>query len=245
MFKKFFNFPVLVAIVFSLIVSTDSVNAKGLSEVQNTPFFTILFGEIFLENGELAPVGTEIQFRTTSGDVAGEWTVSNPGVFGALFVYGVDTSITPYIPGFRLNEPILIFVNGIEYISTPQIRWENDWDFHHLVISPIKETVNVRVSGGPESLIFETDKKVLIHGFGCNGAIAREILPGITTIKVGNEISCPSSNWIYFDILTLEEGQKTVEFQENVIGWGISDQPYGWIWVRKPYHQNFLPIVTR
>lgn len=242
MFKSLVRvFLGLVILTSALFISTPSiVRAEG---VQPTPYFTILYGSVTMEDGSPAPTGTLIQFYTSRGELAGEWTIENAGVLVFTHLFRADGLGTP---GFLMNEPISVRVNGEPFSIWPRITWQNDWDIHEISISPIVSTAHVSVSGGPRFLTFTTNVKVLIHGNSCNGARPIEILPGLTTIDTGaDRVTCPGSIWYNFEPIALEQGTAIEISPDHLIGWGVGSSPYLWIWERKSFSQIFLPIISR
>lgn len=246
MFKNFVVsiFLAVVILTTSLFVSTPSiVSAEEINEVEPTPFFTILYGSVNMEDGNPAPVGTLVQFFTSRNEIAGECIVQNTGILAFTHIYGNDGIGTS---GFIYQEPISVKVNGENYNVWPRITWQNDWDIHQISISPIVSTAHVSVSGGPRFLTFTTNVKVLIHATSCNGVIAQEILPGTTILDTGaSSVTCPGSTWEFFEVIPLEQGTAIETSPNHLIGWGQGESPYLWIWERKDFSQICLPLIIR
>ena len=115
-------------------VSPPAVGAGVCPPVQNTPFFTIAYGTVTI-NDQDAPAGAIVEARTPRGEVAGCFAVSrHPGHYGAMYVYGEDTSITPPIPGMREGETVAFYVDGVAATSVPTLTWTNDWALHPITV---------------------------------------------------------------------------------------------------------------
>lgn len=102
--------------------------------VPNTPFFTIVYGTVTLD-GAPAPVGTVVEARSPRDDVVGCFVVSEAGNYGAMYVYGEDTSVSPPVPGMRAGEVVAFYVNGAEATASPELVWSNDRDLHRVDLS--------------------------------------------------------------------------------------------------------------
>jgi hypothetical protein len=111
-----------------------SVVAGVCPPVQNTPFFTIVYGTVTL-NEAAAPIGTVVEVRSPRGDVVGCFVVSIAGNYGSMYVYGEDTSVSPPIPGMRNGEVISFRVNNASATANPQLAWSNDRDLHQVALS--------------------------------------------------------------------------------------------------------------
>lgn len=103
-------------------------------EVQNTLYFTIVYGTV-TRNGAAAPVGTVVEARSPRGDVVGCTVVTQAGSYGALYVYGEDTSVTPAVPGMRDGESVAFYVDGIAASAEPVLAWSNDHQFHTVTLT--------------------------------------------------------------------------------------------------------------
>ncbi len=126
--------PGLVHVHYPRQVSPLAVADDGCPPVQNTPFFTLVYGPVTI-NDQYAPAGAIVEARTPRGEVAGCFPVSTPGHYGAMYVYGEDTAITPSIPGMREGETVAFYVNGVKATSVPTLTWTNDWELHQVVLS--------------------------------------------------------------------------------------------------------------
>ena len=107
--------------------------------VQNTPSFTIAYGEAWL-NAAIAPSGSIVEAITPRGEVAGCFQVSSAGYYGTMYVYGEDTSVTPAIPGFKNNEIIVFRINHTQAVAMPALVWSNDRAMHKVDLSNLKIT---------------------------------------------------------------------------------------------------------
>ena len=107
--------------------------------VSNTPFFTIVYGTVTL-NDAAAPVGTVVEARSPRDDVVGCFVVSDAGNYGAMYVYGEDTSVSPPVPGMKSGEVVAFYVNGAEATASPQLAWSNDHEVHRADLSATSTT---------------------------------------------------------------------------------------------------------
>lgn len=130
--------PALLALVWLLLAGL--LGARGVAPagtcppVQNTLKYTIVYGDVTV-NGQPAAVGTVVEARNGDGVVAGCFEVTTAGSYGAMYVYGEDTSVAPPIPGMRSGEVIAFFVKGVEATATPQQTWSNDKAPHPVNLS--------------------------------------------------------------------------------------------------------------
>ncbi len=102
--------------------------------VLNTPSFTIAYGAVTLD-GIDAPIGTIVEARSPRGDTVGCFVVYQAGSYGAMYIYGEDTSVVPPIPGMRTGETAAFYVNNNLAIATPALVWSNDHDLHQIMLS--------------------------------------------------------------------------------------------------------------
>ena len=123
-------------VLATLFVPTSSpASADGVCPpVQNTPFFTIVYGTVTM-NEQDAPAGTVVETHSPRGDVVGCFVVTDPGNYGAMYVYGEDTSVSPPIPGMRAGETVAFYVDGLEATPDPILAWSNDKDLHEVDLS--------------------------------------------------------------------------------------------------------------
>jgi len=119
--------------------------------VQNTPFFTIAYGTVTL-NGSNASIGSVVKAWSPRNDLVGCFVVSSTGNYGAMYIYGEDTSVIPSIPGMRANEPVSFTINDIPATPTPTLLWANDKDLH--AINLASEGVLAAFSATPVSGVF-------------------------------------------------------------------------------------------
>jgi len=62
----------------------------------------------------------------------GCFVVQTAGNYGAMYVYGEDTTVSPPIPGMRNGETIALRVNSAAATATPNLVWSNDHDVHQV-----------------------------------------------------------------------------------------------------------------
>lgn len=102
--------------------------------VQRTPYFTIAYGHVQIDGVNAAP-GTQVEAYSPRGDLVGCFVVQTEGLYGAMFVYGEDASISPPIPGMRHGESVLFRVNGVSANTEPVLTWANDLDLHEITLA--------------------------------------------------------------------------------------------------------------
>ena len=112
--------------------------------VKNTPFFTFAYGTVSL-NGSSAPAGTVVQAKSPRGDVVGCFVITSSGNYGAMYIYGEDTSVTPAIPGMRAGETVSFLVNTVSATTSPSLTWQNDKEVRSINLSATF-TVNANFS---------------------------------------------------------------------------------------------------
>ena len=127
---------VVIGICAGLVGSDGSraVVADVCPPVSNTPFFTIVYGTVTLDEAD-APVGTVVEAHSPRDDVVGCFVVSGAGNYGAMYVYGEDTSVSPPLPGMRSGEVIGFRVKGSAATASPELAWSNDHDLHQVNLS--------------------------------------------------------------------------------------------------------------
>lgn len=127
----------LVSIFISLLIPASSPTVAAphsCPTVENTPYFTLAYGSVLI-NGEEAPIGTIVEARSPRGDLVGCFTTNQAGLYGAMSIYGEDTSITPTIPGMRAGETVLFQINGNDAVNTPDLVWMDDRNYHEIDLS--------------------------------------------------------------------------------------------------------------
>jgi PKD repeat protein len=102
--------------------------------VQNTPFFTIVYGSVLL-NGGSAPVGSLVKAYSPRNDLVGCYAVTSTGNYGTMYIYGEDLSVDPPIPGMRSNEEVTFTIEEIQATAIPPLSWANDKDLHEINLS--------------------------------------------------------------------------------------------------------------
>ncbi len=113
--------------------------SDGCPSVPNTPYFTIAYGTVMVD-GTNAPVGTIVEAVSPRGDVVGCFEVNTAGYYGAMYIYGEDTSADPPIPGMRDGEEITFYVNGVEATASPMLVWHDDHEVHEVNLTALSPT---------------------------------------------------------------------------------------------------------
>jgi hypothetical protein len=141
--------PLLIALISSLLwgiaAASPHQTSSSCPAVDNTPFFTIVYGTVTL-NGSRAAAGTVVEARNPRGDTVGCFEITTEGNFGAMYVFGEDNSVTPPIPGMRNGETILFFVDWISAAASPALTWSNDQDLHQVSLSASGNTVTPSIT---------------------------------------------------------------------------------------------------
>ncbi len=127
---------VAVVAVFSVQSQTSVADGRVTScpAVSNTPFFTIVYGSVTF-NGTAAVPGMVVEARSPRGDVVGCFVVASAGNYGAMYVYGEDTTVSPPVPGMRAGETAAFYVSGNSAAAAPSLAWNNDQDVHQIDLS--------------------------------------------------------------------------------------------------------------
>ena len=144
---RFLRLPLILGLVVVMGVSAGLMGIRGhrpvaagvCPPVPNTPFFTIVYGTVTLDDAD-APVGTVVEALSPRDDVVGCFVVSEAGNYGAMYVYGEDTSVSPPVPGMRSGEVVAFYVNGAEATASPELAWSNDRDLHQVDLSATSTT---------------------------------------------------------------------------------------------------------
>jgi hypothetical protein len=100
-------------------------SASACDDLQPTPYFSLVYGELAGSEGYPAAVGTVIKALTPQGEVAGCFEVQYPGEYGYMRVYGLDHGDSQ-ISGFRDGEPVVFQVNGLPARPSLDMKWSND-----------------------------------------------------------------------------------------------------------------------
>jgi len=108
---------------------TDSIHCAG---VEPTPYFTAIYGRLAI-NGVDAAIGDRVEVLTPRGEVAGCFTVTTPGQYGFLSIFGAE-GVENGLPGFLDSEPIALRVNGAPVELTEPLIWQDDKSTHRLDI---------------------------------------------------------------------------------------------------------------
>ena len=122
-------------IVGALQWTSGTAHAQSVCpDVATTPTFLIVYGSVTLD-GPSVPAETIVLARNPRGDVVGCFETHTTGLYGAMFVYGEDTSVDPLIPGMRSGEALQFEVAGHPAAADPALTWENDRDLHRVDLS--------------------------------------------------------------------------------------------------------------
>lgn len=119
--------------------STPSAPATECPVFEITSKFSIAYGDVTI-NASDAPVDTIVLAKSPRGDVVGCFIVTTSGKFGAMYVYGEDTSVLPALPGMRDGEVVAFYVGGISAVSTPSLIWHDDKELHEVDLSATGQT---------------------------------------------------------------------------------------------------------
>ena len=99
--------------------------AADCPPVPSTITFSYAYGTVQID-GSPAPEGTVVEASNSDGDVVGCIKVSTAGHYGAMLIYGEDTSVSPSIPGMKDGEPVTFHVGGSLAAATPELLWSAD-----------------------------------------------------------------------------------------------------------------------
>ena len=119
------------AMVNEIALEQQTVAAQNVCEVQETPYFSEVYGDVTIVEQAAAP-GSVIQAINPRGDTVGCFTVDSSGQYGFMRLYGEDTSAEPDIPGLRAGEVVLFRVNGALAVATPTFAWQDDRTVHQV-----------------------------------------------------------------------------------------------------------------
>lgn len=120
-------YPYTTKVEEPLIEVVSKSACDGLSP---TPRLTIVYGSVNL-NGEIAPIGTKIDFVTPRGAVAGCSVVTEAGNLVLTHVYGSDEGVA----GFESGETLEVWINGIPASLESPLNWEDDRDIHQIMVT--------------------------------------------------------------------------------------------------------------
>lgn len=112
------------------IEGTGTIHCAG---VEPTPRFTAIYGNLTVDGAEAA-AGSRVEVYTPRGEVAGCFTVTTPGQYGFLTVFGADAvgDAGEALPGFRDGEPIEVRVDGVTVEIDEPLTWQDDKSTHRL-----------------------------------------------------------------------------------------------------------------
>lgn len=137
MHDRFRIFALILAAGAALLLwpaFAQSALRQGCPAVPTTPYFTIAYGTVQL-GGAPAPAGTIVQAVSPRDEVVGCFEVSDTGYYGAVYIYGEDTSASPPIPGLRDGETVTFFVGSAQASASPTLVWHNDRTSHQADLS--------------------------------------------------------------------------------------------------------------
>ncbi len=178
--------------------------ADGCPDVPITPYFTIAYGAVEVDGAD-APVGTIVEAVSPRGDVVGCFEVTTAGHYGAMYIYGEDTSANPPIPGMRDGETVTFRVNGVVATASPSLTWHDDKAPHQVDLSATTPTPTwtptdtptptetSTPSAGPDLVVVNLDAMPLSPGL--NQSIA-------VTVTIRNQGDADVSQFFYTDVYT-------------------------------------------
>ena len=122
----------------------------GCPQVPPTPHFTIAYG-IARVGGQDAPEGAVVQALSPRGIIAGCIRVTTAGHYGAMFVFGEDTTARPPIAGMRPGEPVAFRLGGDAAAVSPALVWTSDQQYHEAALSagPAEVCYSLSTSASP------------------------------------------------------------------------------------------------
>ena len=122
----------------------------GCPQVPPTPYFTIAYGAALLDSQD-APLGAVVRALSPRQATVGCFEVTTAGHYGAMFVYGEDTTVQPSIAGMRHGETVAFRVSGEAASPSPLLVWNNDHNFHEvsLTAGPIEVCYTLSTSASP------------------------------------------------------------------------------------------------
>ncbi len=146
---------ILIALLgasYSFVEARSTATAQeACPPVPNTPYFTIVYGEVTLDE-EPAPVGAIVETRSPRGNVVGCFVITDLGNYGMMYVYGEDVTVTPPIPGMRAGEIVTFYVDDSPILAIPPLIWTNDKTPHEIALTDAEaEVFDVDFSGTPRS----------------------------------------------------------------------------------------------
>jgi hypothetical protein len=127
--------------VFGIPVPTIAAPDAICPTVTVTSKFSIAYGDA-LYNSAAAPPGSIVTAKSPRGDVVGCFVVTTIGKYGAMYIYGEDTSVSPGLPGMRTGEQVAFYVNNTAAVATPVFYWMGDKDLHEIDLVQDQETIS-------------------------------------------------------------------------------------------------------
>ncbi len=145
------NIVVRIVLLFCVItrfLSASAVAARPVltcPAVAISPFFSIVYGSATLD-GAPAPAGTIVFAFSPRGDVVGCFSINLAGNYGAMYIYGEDTSVTPGVPGMRTGETVAFSINNGQTAATPPLIWNGDKNIHTVNLNAQINSADLAVS---------------------------------------------------------------------------------------------------
>lgn len=117
-------------------LSADEVEGTGTvhcAGVEPTPHYTAIYGKLTVDGADVA-AGSRVEAYTPRGDVAGCFTVTTPGQYGFLTIFGAEPVDTAgdALPGFLDGETIEMRVDGVPVALDEPLTWQDDKSTHRL-----------------------------------------------------------------------------------------------------------------
>jgi PKD repeat protein len=143
---------VLLGLSYSFIEARPAAaTQETCPPVPNTPYFTIVYGEVTLDE-EPAVVGAIVEARSPRGDVVGCFVITDAGNYGMMYIYGEDTTVTPAIPGMRTGETATFYVDDLPILAIPPLVWADDKTPREITLTDAgAEVFDVDFSGTPRT----------------------------------------------------------------------------------------------
>jgi len=130
--------------------------------VQNTLKYTIVYGSVTVD-AVAAPAGSVVEARSPRNDVVGCFVVTSAGEYGAMFVYGEDTSVSPPVPGMQPGEPVTFRVNSVSATANPTLTWADDKAAHRVDLTATLPTTSVQISPASGGTLSSSDGHLTLN----------------------------------------------------------------------------------
>jgi hypothetical protein len=153
----------VVLLLLAGFVRTSPVTTAGTCPpVQITLKYTIVYGSVTV-GGVAALAGSVVEARSPRNDVVGCFVVTSAGEYGAMFVYGEDTSVSPPVPGMRPNEPVTFWVNSAPATANPALTWADDKTAHRVDLTATLPTTSVQISPASGGTLTSSDGHLTLN----------------------------------------------------------------------------------